>query len=237
MSEQMANVQIDSGEFTRIANVLLEKTAQLHLNGTQYSIILTVWRFTYGFQRCEHELSITFISKATGLTPRLIRRELKNLIDRNVLLVSKESTKSDSRVLKFNKDYDTWIEGTKKTSEDELDLSQGTKKTSQQGTKKTPKKETKENSKETIDTFFESIWILYPKKEGKGQVSKGQKEKLFKIGIEEMTRAINRHSKAKSDTDKKYWKNGSTFFKSGYVDYLDANYKDEIPKREGTVAW
>jgi predicted phage replisome organizer len=95
----------------------------------------------------------------------------------------------------------------------------------------------KEKKKVSLDDFFDSVWKIYPKKEGKGGVSKTQKEKLFKIGIDEMTRAVNRYIKAKSDTDKKFWKNGSTFFNSGYVDYLDANYHDDTPNREGMIAW
>jgi hypothetical protein len=80
------------------------------------------------------------------------------------------------------------------------------------------------NNKEPIVDFFELIWKLYPKKEGKGQVSKSQKDKLFKIGLDEMTRAINRYIQAKKGTSKQYLQNGSTFFNSGYIDYLDENY-------------
>jgi hypothetical protein len=82
-----------------------------------------------------------------------------------------------------------------------------------------------ETSKKDIDKFFESIWSLYPNKKGKGQVSDSKKKTLYKIGIEEMTRAIDRY---KTDLAKEDWRkpqNGSTFFNSGYVDYLDANYE------------
>jgi len=81
----------------------------------------------------------------------------------------------------------------------------------------------------TLDDFFESIWKLYPRMEGKGSVKKTQKEKLFKIGIDEMTRAVNRYIKAKAGEDKKYLQMGSTFFNSGYVDYLDENYQQSKP--------
>ena len=47
--------------------------------------------------------------------------------------------------------------------------------------------------------LFEYLWTLYPKKRGKGSVS-------------------NR------GTDMKYVKNGSSFFNSGYIDYLPENY-------------
>lgn len=251
----MADVQIDNGEFTRVANVLMEQVAKQHLNGTQCSIILTVWRFTYGFQRCEHKLSVTFIATATGVSTRAIKKELKILIDRNIIIVMKESTKAESRVLKFNKDYESWIEGNKKTPHiqgnnsspgEQLIPSQGNNSSPKQGNKKTPKKEIlKENSKENINVFFETIWKLYPKKDGKGGVSKTQKEKLHKIGLDEMSRAIDRYKKHREEKIAKgewcpEWKNGSTFFNSGYVDYLDKNYQqpDKSTPPDGiTIAW
>ncbi len=89
------------------------------------------------------------------------------------------------------------------------------------------------NINNTLVDFFNAIWKLYPKKEGKGQVSKTQKEKLAKIGLEEMSRAIERYKRAKAGTDRKFLQNGSTFFNSGYVDYLDDNYQEiDGPKPE-----
>ena len=76
---------------------------------------------------------------------------------------------------------------------------------------------------------FESVWKLYPKKEGKGQISKTQMEKLAKIGVEELSRAVERYRQSKQGTDRQYLQNGSTFFNSGYVDYLDANYQAPEP--------
>lgn len=94
--------------------------------------------------------------------------------------------------------------------------------------------DTNKNDKECIRNiyvdFFNQLWQLYPKKEGKGQVSKTQIEKLYKIGPEEMTRAVDRYKKEKQGTEKQFLKNGSTFFNSGYVDYLDANYQQEEPE-------
>ena len=75
--------------------------------------------------------------------------------------------------------------------------------------------------------FFEQIWQMYPNKRGKAQVSASKKQCLHDIGLEEMTRAINRYKK---DLERDGWRkpqNGSTFFNSGYVDYLDVNYEDK----------
>lgn len=78
-----------------------------------------------------------------------------------------------------------------------------------------------------IENFFESLWKEYPKKKGKGSVSFTQKRKLYKLGQEQMLRAILRYKNEikKNKTADKYVKNGSTFFNSGYVDYLDENYE------------
>lgn len=74
------------------------------------------------------------------------------------------------------------------------------------------------------DALFERLWKLYPCKRGKAQVSKANKMHLLDIGFDELQRAIDRY---KADLDNETWRkpqNGSTFFNSGYVDYLDANY-------------
>lgn len=73
--------------------------------------------------------------------------------------------------------------------------------------------------------LFERLWQQYPNKKGKGQVSNTQKMKLRQIGFDEMSRAIERYkTELEKDKDWRKPQNGSTFFNSGYVDYLDANY-------------
>lgn len=81
--------------------------------------------------------------------------------------------------------------------------------------------------------LYERLWKLFPNKKGKGQVSDAQKLKLLKIGYEEMARAIERYQ---SELKKEPWRkmqNGSTFFNSGYIDYLDTNY---VPSDQGGQA-
>lgn len=81
--------------------------------------------------------------------------------------------------------------------------------------------------KADASTLFENLWKMYPNKKGKGQVSDRDKLKLLEIGLEEMTRAIDRYkSELEKDKDWRKPQNGSTFFHSGYVDYLDANYEE-----------
>lgn len=78
--------------------------------------------------------------------------------------------------------------------------------------------------------LFECLWKMYPNKKGKGQVSDSKKMKLLQIGFDEMKRAIERY---KSELKKDEWRkpqNGSTFFNSGYIDYLDDNFEESKPK-------
>ncbi len=85
-------------------------------------------------------------------------------------------------------------------------------------------------SKKEVDDYFEELWTLYPCKKGKANISNSKKKELYMFG-DEMKRAITRYiqyvqKKRKSGFALEY-KNGSTFFNTGYVDYLDANYKPE----------
>ena len=95
-----------------------------------------------------------------------------------------------------------------------------------------------DNNKKTLcksadaDALFERLWSLYPLKRGKAQVSKANKMHLLDIGFDEFQRAIDRY---KADLDNETWRkpqNGSTFFNSGYIDYLDVNYVPCEQKKE-----
>lgn len=78
------------------------------------------------------------------------------------------------------------------------------------------------------EAMFEELWLLYPVKKGKGQVSLSAKKRIAKVGIDEMRRAIDRYkAELAKDADWRKPQNGSTFFNSGYVDYLDCNYEPQ----------
>lgn len=80
-------------------------------------------------------------------------------------------------------------------------------------------------TKTETDEFFESVWQLYPVKKGKGQVSDSKRKALYEIGFDEINRAIERYlEELKKDAAWRKPQNGSTFFNSGYVDYLDENF-------------
>lgn len=87
------------------------------------------------------------------------------------------------------------------------------------------------------DEIFERLWKLYPCKRGKGQVSDKRKRDIANlIGEEQFGRCIQRYMKEheKLSSSGKFcpeWMNGSTFFHSGYIDYLDENCTTEQEKK------
>ena len=104
----MAGPQLENG-FTQIANELLEAIMRTNFNATQLKIIFCVIRFTYGFQRKSHTLSISFISRHIGISKRNISDELSKLINSNVLIVPEDYTATTGRKLQLNKDYKEWV--------------------------------------------------------------------------------------------------------------------------------
>lgn len=93
-------------------------------------------------------------------------------------------------------------------------------------------------SKKEVDALFEELWQLYPDKKGKGKVSAADKRRLYEIGRDHMQRAISRYVDGLKREEWRHPQNGSTFFHSGYIDYLDQNYSppdDKPPNaRSGT---
>lgn len=78
--------------------------------------------------------------------------------------------------------------------------------------------------------IFEQVWAIYPNKKGKARVSDKSKRAIADIGLDEMTRAIKRYIHVLKQDSWRQPQDGRTFFTSGYVDYLDANYVPPEPK-------
>ena len=58
---------------------------QAGLNGTQFRIVLAIWRYTYGFNRKSHNISLAFLADVTNTNKQQVGRELKKLIDMRVI--------------------------------------------------------------------------------------------------------------------------------------------------------
>lgn len=104
----MANPQIEDG-FTRVANEIFEQICQYTFNGSQFRILIIIWRMTYGYGRKDHDFAQAFLQAATKLSDSTVKRELAYLIKNKVLTVTKEPTNTEPRRLAFNKNYDEWL--------------------------------------------------------------------------------------------------------------------------------
>lgn len=122
----MANPQLEDG-YTRIANEILEVVSKVKLNGTQYKILITIWRYTYGFNRKDSEFSLNFLSEATNSNKQQVKRELDRLIESKVISVVEKADFNSSRRLSFNKKYSEWkvkgVQSVKKDTVSEFDYS------------------------------------------------------------------------------------------------------------------
>jgi hypothetical protein len=79
----------------------------------------------------------------------------------------------------------------------------------------------------------EQLWGLYPYKTGKARVINKIPKIIEKEGYEQLKRCIERYlGHVESRRNKGFkdlsYQNGSTFFNTGYVDYLDKNYTEVI---------
>lgn len=85
----------------------------------------------------------------------------------------------------------------------------------------------KSQHQKEVDELFESLWKLYIRKEGKSQVKKASKEKMFAIGFDKMKECIEKYAAGKQGCDKQYILMGSTFFNGRYEDYLKPEEKEK----------
>ena len=82
------------------------------------------------------------------------------------------------------------------------------------------------NVKNIYAQKIDDLWLLYPNKKGKKTAYKKIESLLGEYSFEELKRCVQRYSREIQGVEKQFIKHGSTFFTSGYIDYLDANYEE-----------
>lgn len=215
----------------------------LKLSGNE----LIVYAIIYGFsqnKQGEFTGSVQYLADWVGCTKRTVTTILRKFVDEE--LVTKTVTQLDNNSKKVS--YQANV-GVGKNFLGGEKISQGVGKNFLGGRKNFPRgwenfshnininnntnnnhrdinnvHSCSESPEETPEEFFERAWQYYPNKRGKGQVSEKSKERLMSHGWDNVKRAIDRYIE---DLKKDEWRkpqNGSTFFNSGYIDYLDENY-------------
>lgn len=219
----------------------------LNLSGNE----LIVYAIIYGFsqnKQGEFTGSAQYLADWTGCSRRHIMRILSKLVEEKFVTKTETVLNSNEKRVSYQAER-----GCVKLSQGVSNCHRGYDKMSQGGVTKCPRgydkmshnininnntnnnhrdinnvhscsESLEEIPEETPEEFFERAWQYYPNKRGKGQVSKKSKERLMSHGWDNVKRAIDRYLE---DLKKDEWRqaqNGSTFFNSGYVDYLDENY-------------
>ena len=181
----MSDVQLENG-YTRIADEILEQMARIKLSPTQYRLLFIIWRYTYGFNRKEHDLTLGFFEKAIGCDKRQIQRELKGLEERKIIFQNVINGKG--RKIKFNKNYNEWVgkSAIGETTIGETTIGETVKGTIGETVKGTigetvnqDKQYIKTNIKTEYTSDFEAFWKEYPRKVSK-QVAFKRWKKLMK---------------------------------------------------------
>jgi phage replication O-like protein O len=241
VGDYMASPQTENG-FTSIANELMEAMPQYKFNGTQFRILFVVLRYTYGFQRKSHELSLTFLANKTGIHKHQIKRELDILIQNNVLVEASAPTFNKTRSICLNKNYEEWQISRQSANsltvneKDDHTVSENAYPTVSENAyqlKKVFKENTKESNranaqekKDELEKQVSEIWQAYPRKKGKDRAVKSIPKIIKEYGFEKLLEAVNRYRKEIEikKTEMQFIQHGSTFFNSGYKDYIGDDY-------------
>lgn len=90
-------------------------------------------------------------------------------------------------------------------------------------------KESREEKNKELKEFLNSICDLYPNNNGKNRMSEKKIKELMKVGYDNLKIAVDRYLHCvqveRDGGFKRSYKDCSTFFNTGYKDYLDGEYK------------
>ena len=164
----------------------------------------------------------------------------------NILITNKKGVAGRFYYVKYTKklddleDYDTKVqndirldekEGTKVQNDTRPKFKMTLNQSSKWTNKDTSIKDT--SIKDIYIVQSEELWKMYPDKTGKGKAMNKIPDLIKKYGFEQMQKTIERYmahvqNKRQTGFANLQYQNGSTFFNSGYVDYLDKNYIEII---------
>lgn len=205
---------------------------ELNLSGNE----LIVYAIIYGFsqnKQGEFTGSAQYLADWTGCSRRHIMRILNKLVEEGTISKTETVLNNNEKRVSYQAErgYDKMSHGVTKCHRGydkmshNININNNTNNITRDiNNVHSCSESLEETHEETAEEFFERAWQYYPNKRGKGQVSEKSKERLMSHGWDNVKRAIDRYLE---DLKKDEWRqaqNGSTFFNSGYIDYLDENY-------------
>ena len=105
----MANPQLEDG-YTSIANEILERLALIKISATDWRVLVTIIRRTYGFHKKVDWIANFQITQSTGLCKAVVSRSLARLKEDNLIL-------RNGKTIGFQKDWDQWKLAEQSTNE------------------------------------------------------------------------------------------------------------------------
>ena len=102
----MASPQLEDG-YIRIANELYQAIYKANLSGSEFRVLLFIVRQTYGFNKTERRLAISYIANGAEIPEKTVRRCINSLIEKNII-VAKSEHQNEAKILRINKRYNQW---------------------------------------------------------------------------------------------------------------------------------
>lgn len=165
------------------------------------------------------------LSTITNTNIDIVRSAVKIFTELKLMECYEDGTIFMGEVQKMIGSETEWAEKKRNYRASQKLLEQGQKKTLSDKSKRQSKSKETDTDKEQVNEFFNEIWSLYPNKVGKGRISDTKKKELYKHK-DQLIKALERYKQYVEANDWLHYQNGSTWFNSGYIDYLDDNYTE-----------
>lgn len=101
-----ARPKLENG-YTQIAHEFLEALCLVGLNGSEFRIVLSIVRQTWGWHRKEVALSLTDLRNATGIARRGLIYSIQNLQAKGIIAVT-QGEAGKKNTFSLIKDYESW---------------------------------------------------------------------------------------------------------------------------------
>lgn len=202
----MANPQTEDGH-VRIANDLWEAIARQNLSGNEFRVLLGILRKLYGFKKKSDWISNRQLAKLVGISYGQAGKMVLRLAERRIITLT-YLDEGQRRIIRFNKDFDTWQPLPKKATLAQKSKTPSSKKARDPCSKRRTTKETitKETSTKKIYIRIFETWNSHPQIFPKHQKLTGPMEKaiaarLKDYSCEQICQAIKNYG----DSSEGFW--------------------------------
>jgi len=151
----LANPQTEDGH-VRIANDLWEAIARQNLSGNEFRVLLGILRKLYGFKKKSDWISNRQLAKLVGISYDQAGKMVLRLAERRIITLA-YLDEGQRRIVRFNKDFDTWEPLPKKATLAQKGETPSSKKARDPRSKRRTTKET--ITKETITKERYEDWL------------------------------------------------------------------------------